>query len=90
MAKGIHDTITGQPSGLPMLVRGSKVSPWLSFFVITPIQMQERRFSAIMGTGLLKRGGTYMPILLADKPAIDHKADWLLVLEAAWRVGECR
>jgi hypothetical protein len=31
-----------------------------------------------------------MPILLADEPAIDHKADWLLVLEADLRVGECR
>lgn len=29
-----------------------------------------------------------MPILLADEPAIDHKADWLLVFEAALRVGD--
>ena len=54
-----------------MLVRGSKVSPWLSFFVITPIQMQERRFSAIMGTGLLKRGERICRYcLLMSQPSI--------------------
>jgi hypothetical protein len=31
-----------------------------------------------------------MPILLADELSTDTKADWLLVLEAALRVGECR
>ncbi|MEZ4735589.1 MAG: UPF0175 family protein [Caldilineaceae bacterium] len=29
-----------------------------------------------------------MPILLADEPTTDTKADWLLVFEAALRVGE--
>ena len=29
-----------------------------------------------------------MPILLADEPVIDHKADWLLSFEAALRVGD--
>jgi hypothetical protein len=42
------------------------------------------------GNRFVEKGGTYMPILLADEPAIDHKADWLLVLEADLRVGECR
>ena len=29
-----------------------------------------------------------MPILIADVPATDSKADWLLVFEAALRVGD--
>ena len=31
-----------------------------------------------------------MPVVIADMPVTDHKADWLLVFEAALRVGDYR